>query len=135
MELTTHPLTLSSSEQAIAEYDAVGDLLEIFFHDGEATAAVELTDQIILRFDWETGTPISLSIISFSQLVQPNVYGEIHLELLSDEWPAEVQDKIWRMLRSAPLNEFLKVSSYTPAHATTVVPITSLKQPALAIPA
>lgn len=114
------------------EYDSTGDLLEIYFVQGEAAAAVELTDNIVLRFDWESGTPFSLGIISFSTLLQPSRYGKMHFELLVDEWPVEGQDKILTMLRRPPLTEFLTLSSYTPAHASHIIPIITIRQiPAL----
>lgn len=128
MGIKQQTFTLHTGETALYEYDQDNDLLEIFFQPGEATCAAELTDNMILRFDWETSTPLSLSIISFSHMLKPTAYGEVHLELLSEEWPEEIQDKLWTMLRRPPLNEFLTLSSYTPAHANHVVPITSIKQ-------
>lgn len=114
-------------QTAQCEYDPTGDLLEIYFVQGEATAAVELTDNIVLRFDWESGTPYSLSIISFSTLLQPSRYGKMHFELLVEEWPEEAQDKILAMLERAPLTEFLTLSSYTPAHANHIIPTTTIR--------
>ena len=38
--------------------------MEIIFRQTEATYAVELTESIVLRFDWETSEPLSLSFIS-----------------------------------------------------------------------
>src|SRR4029079_16282069 len=113
--------------------DEDNDLLEIVFQPGEATCAVELTDNMILRFDWATSMPLSLSLISFSHLIKPTAYGEVHLELLAEEWPEEAQEKLWAMLRRPPLSEFLTLSSYTPAHANHIVPITSIRQTPLAI--
>ncbi|MFZ4664453.1 MAG: DUF2283 domain-containing protein [Caldilineaceae bacterium] len=94
-----YAVKLSTGQTAHCEYDPTGDLLEIYFVQGEATAAVELTDNIVLRFDWESGTPFSLGIISFSTLLQPSRYGKMHFELLVEEWPEEAQDKILAMLR------------------------------------
>ena len=103
MKLQKLPLPLTTKQTAWLEYDQDGDLLEIFFRSAEATCAIELTESIILRFDWDTCEPLSLSFISMSQLVQPSKYGSVHFQLLNDEWPDEVQDKVWRMLQSAPL--------------------------------
>jgi hypothetical protein len=133
MAIKQQTFTLNTGEMTLHEYDQDNDLLEIIFQPGEATCAVELTDNMILRFDWATSTPLSLSIISFSHLLKPAAYGEIYLELLSKEWPEAAQDRVWAMLRRSPLSEFLKLSSYTPAHANHVVPITSIKQDPLAI--
>ena len=121
-----------SGEIARYEYDRNSDLLEIFFRDTEATCAVELTESIVLRFDWERNEPLSLSFLSFSKLQKPVEYGEPFFELLAEEWPQEAQEKIWAMLRKPPLNEFLKLSSYVPAHTYRAIPMTSIQQtPAL----
>ncbi|MFQ5628850.1 MAG: DUF2283 domain-containing protein, partial [bacterium] len=69
--LDKQKITLNSGETVWSEYDREGDMLEIFFHRGEATCAIELTENIILRFDWEKSKPLSLSFISYSQLLQP----------------------------------------------------------------
>jgi hypothetical protein len=43
--------------------------------------------------------------------------GEPNYQLLAAEWPDPVAEKVWRMLRTAPLNEILLLRSYTPAHS------------------
>jgi hypothetical protein len=35
----------------------------------------------------------------------------VHFQLLNEEWPDEVQDKVWTMLQRGPLNEVLTLSS------------------------
>ncbi len=128
MKLEKRELTLSTGQTARYEYDSDGDVLEIIFQPGEATCATELTESIVLRFDWEKNEPLSLSFISFSRLLQPNPYGEVHFQLLTDEWPDEARDKIWTMIQSAPLNEFLKISSYAPAHTQQIIPMAAIRQ-------
>jgi len=122
-------LTLNTGEKAWYEYDSDGDLLEIIFRQTKATAAIELTESIILRFDWETNQPLSLSFISFSRLIQPAEYGEVHFQLLADEWPNEAQGKVWAMLQASPLNEFLLLVSYVPSHTQQVLPVAAVKRP------
>lgn len=128
MKIEQYGVPLSTGQTAACEYDVDGDLLEIYFAREEASAAIELTDNMVLRFDWESNTPLSLSIISFSTLLQPSAYGPMHFELLVDEWPDEAQAKIFAMLRRKPLTEFLTLSSYTPAHASRLIPTTAVKQ-------
>jgi len=129
MKLTDLESTLSA--QVLYTYDEEGDLLEIVFRQGEATCAVELTDSIILRFDLDTSEPLSLSLISFSRLIQSADYDVQHFRLLTDEWPEELQEKVMLMLRSTPLNEFLQVGSYTPPHTRQVIPLATVKRPYL----
>jgi YD repeat-containing protein len=129
MKLTEIESTLSA--QVLYTYDEEGDLLEIVFRQGEATCAVELTDSIILRFDLDTSEPLSLSLISFSRLIQSADYDVQYFRLLTDEWPEELQEKVMLMLRSTPLNEFLQVGSYTPPHTRQVIPLATVKRPYL----
>jgi hypothetical protein len=132
MELEKQKLILSTGKTAWFEYERNSDLLEIIFLPGEATCAIELTESIILRFDWETSEPLSLSFISFSRLRQPTKYGQRYFQLLTDEWPEEIAEQIWTMLRIPPLTEFLTVSSYEPAFVHQVIPMTGIKPPHLA---
>jgi hypothetical protein len=127
MQLEKRTITLSTGETAWYEYDRDSDVLEIIFRRAEATCAIELTESIILRFDWETNEPLSLSFISISRLVRPTRYGQIHFQLLIDEWPDEVQDKVWTMLRGTPVTEFLTLSSYAPAHTQHIIPMATIK--------
>jgi hypothetical protein len=129
MELTEYEFTLSTGEKARYSYDKEGDLLEIIFRQAEASCAVELTESIVLRFDVDTSEPLSLSFIGFSHLVHPGEYDVRYFRLLADEWPEEIREKTSRMLRSAPLNEFLQVGMYTPPHTRQPVPLTALKRP------
>jgi hypothetical protein len=131
MKLEKRELTLNTGQTAWYEYDQDSDILEIIFQPAEATCAVELTESIILRFEWETNEPLSLSFISISRLIQPTEYGEVHFQLLTDEWPDEAQIKIWEMLQRPPLTEFLKLSSYAPAHTQEIIPMAAIKQPHL----
>lgn len=127
MDLEQKELTLSSGKTGWYEYDRDSDLLEIIFGKGDATCAVELTESIVLRFDWETDEPLSLSFLSISKLLKPAEYGEVFFQLLTEEWPEEARGKIWTMLKKSPVNEFLKVSSYVPAHTYQLIPMTGIK--------
>lgn len=129
--IETFDLLLPDGEKVRYEYDQEGDILEIFFRPGEASAAIELTESIVLRFDWQTATPLSLSFISFSRLVQPAEHGENYFQLLADEWPEEASDKIWTMLATDPLKQFFQVGSYIPPHTRQTIPIAAVKQPRL----
>jgi hypothetical protein len=133
MNLQRQELTLSTGSQVLYEYDPETDLLEIIFHQSKATAAVELTESIVLRFNWETSQPLSLSFLSISRLIEPGEYGEVHFQLLTDEWPVEAKSKVLAMLRQPPLNEFLSLSSYTPANSHQVIPLTTIKDPRLSL--
>ncbi len=53
------------------EYDREGDVLEIFFAEG-AGRGLELTDEIVLRYDMQTGSPLSLIFLTFSPVLLLN---------------------------------------------------------------
>ncbi len=127
MKLEKREYILETGETVWYEYDREGDMLEIIFRPAKASCAVELTESIILRFDWAANEPLSLGFISISRLLQSNQYGEMHFQLLSDEWPEEDREKIWKMLRRSPLTEFLTLSSYMPAHTHQTIPVAAIK--------
>lgn len=120
-------LTLETGGTVWYEYDVEGDLLEIIFRREAATCAVELTEGIVLHFDWETAEPLSLSLISFSSLIQPAEYGEVYFQLHINEFDRETQNKVWAILRQPPLNTFLKLGSYAPSPSRQFIPIASVK--------
>lgn len=122
-------LELESGKKVQYEYDSEGDILEIIFQRGSATCAVELTDSIILHFDWETVQPLSLTLISFSHLIQPTEHGAAYFQLLVDEHDEEAQEKVWQMLESTPLNTLLKVGGFTPTNAYKTLPVARVNYP------
>ncbi len=73
--LQTYQVTTEQGQTVELEYDQQGDMLEIFFKRGPASGAIELADPIILRFDRETGQALSLSVLTFSQVIQPTELG------------------------------------------------------------
>jgi uncharacterized protein YuzE len=115
-------------------YDEDADILYISFAPGEkATAAVELNDNILLRFNRAEKRAIGLTLMDFSVLVQltnvgPRSFPLTGLADLEPEW----QDMVIELITSPPVNQILKVSSYTPSLAETL-PITSIERPPLAV--
>ena len=128
MNLQQHELKLTNGTIVRYEYDPIVDLLEFFFQPDEATCAIELTESLILRFNWESVVPLSLSFIGFSQFTQPTEYGQPYFQLLVDEWPTEARKKILQMLHTAPINEFLHLGSYIPAQTEQIVPMATIAQ-------
>lgn len=113
-------------------YDQEVDILYISFAPGEkATAAVELNDSILLRFNRAEKRAIGLTLMDFSILIQPTELGPRSFPLtglqdLEPEW----QEVIIELITTPPVNQFLQVSIYTPSLVETV-PITSVKSPPL----
>jgi uncharacterized protein YuzE len=111
-------------------YDKEADVLYISFAPGEKpTAAVELNDNILLRFNLTERRAIGLTLMDFSVLVQmtqlgPRSFPLSGLKDLEPEWQEVVID----IITKPPINQILHVSSYTPSMAETI-PIISVEKP------
>ncbi len=111
-------------------YDKEADVLYISFSPGEKpTAAVELNENILLRFNREEKRAIGLTLMDFSVLVQltrlgPRSFPLTGLKELEPEWQESVID----IITQPPVNQILKVSSFMASSADSV-PITSIEKP------
>lgn len=111
-------------------YDKEADVLYIAFAPGEKpTAAVELNDNILLRFNRAEKRAIGLTLMDFSVLVQlthlgPRSFPLTSLKDIEPEW----QETVIEIITTFPVNQILKVSSYT-ASPAEAVPITSVARP------
>jgi uncharacterized protein YuzE len=115
-------------------YDKEADVLYISFAPGEKpTAAVELNDNILLRFNLIEKRAVGLTLMDFSVLVQMTQFGPRSFPLsglqdLEPEW----QEIVIEIITTPPVNQILRVSSYTPS-MTEVVPITSVEKPPIVV--
>lgn len=122
------------SQEPIYNYDKEADVLYISFSPGEkATTAVELNDNILLRFNRAEKRAIGLTLMDFSVLVQlthlgPRSFPLSGLSELEPDW----QEMVIEMITKPPVNRILKMSAYTPRLAETV-PITLVEKPPLSI--
>jgi uncharacterized protein YuzE len=111
-------------------YDQEADVLYISFSPGEkATAAVELNDNILLRFNQDEKRAVGLTLMDFSVLVQltdlgPRGFPLPGLEELEPEW----QETVIEIITSPPVNQVLHVLTYTPSILENV-PITFVSSP------
>jgi uncharacterized protein YuzE len=114
-------------------YDKEADVLYISFSPGEkATTAVELNDNILLRFNRAEKRAIGLTLMDFSVLVQltdlgPRSFPLTGLNELEPEW----QETVIEIITKPPVNQILKVSIYTPSLNETV-PIAHVEKPTAA---
>lgn len=103
-------------------YDKEVDVLYISFAPGErVTSAVELNDNILLRFNRTEKRAIGLTLMDFSVLVQltnlgPRSFPLTGLAELEPDW----QDTVIEIITTPPVSQILKVSIYTPTLAETV---------------
>jgi uncharacterized protein YuzE len=111
-------------------YDKEADVLYISFAPGETpTAAVELHDNILLRFNLAEKRAVGLTLMDFSVLVQTTQLGPRSFPLsglkdLEPEW----QEIVIEIITKPPVNQVLRVSSYMPSMAEEV-PIISVEKP------
>jgi uncharacterized protein YuzE len=111
-------------------YDKEMDVLYISFAPGETpTAAVELHDNILLRFNLAEKRAIGLTLMDFSVLVQmtqlgPRSFPLSGLKDLEPDW----QEIVIEIITKPPVNQILRVSSYMPSMAEEV-PIISVEKP------
>ena len=109
-------------------YDDDADILYISFAPGEkATAAVELNDNILLRFNCDEQRAIGLTLMDFSVLVQPGALGTRHFPLsglaeLEPDW----QEIVLTLLMQPPVSNIVRLSSYSPAGRDSV-PIVAIE--------
>ena len=117
--------------QVTYDFHQEADILEVFFSEAEATAAVRLTQDIILHFQVEDEQATSLIFNNFSHLVQPDEYGQRSFRLQVEQWPESLRPIVWRILAASPVNEWLEITTYHPPRARQAVPLVRVKQPEL----
>jgi uncharacterized protein YuzE len=122
------------SNEVSYTYDKEADVLYISFAPGEEpTAAVELNDNILLRFNRAARRAIGLTLMDFSVLVQLTELGPRSFSLSGlAELESEYQEVVIEIITTPPVNRILKVSSYMPT-AAEVVPITSVERPPISV--
>lgn len=111
-------------QEFVYNYDQDVDVLYISFSPGKkATTAVELNENILLRLNYEEKRAVGLTLMDFSVLVQltdlgPRSFPLSGLSELEPEW----QEMVVEIITKPPVNQILKVSSYTP-HVNESMPI------------
>ncbi|MFH1634168.1 MAG: DUF2283 domain-containing protein [Chloroflexota bacterium] len=123
-------------KEPMYSYDKDVDILYISFSPGEkATTAVELNDNILLRFNKAEKRAIGLTLMDFSILTQltnlgPRSFPLTGLNDLEPEW----QKTVLEIIKNSPVNQILKVSAYTPS-LTETMPITLVEKPPIPVAA
>jgi hypothetical protein len=96
-----------------AKYDREGDILSLFFNDvkGQRNTGVELNDNLVLYFNPDTEEALCLIIIDYSKMLARTDRGKQKAFPLFglSKLPPDERTTVLRILRSAPVNEFLAV--------------------------
>ncbi len=113
-------------------YDEEADVLYIAFSPGEkATAAVELNENILLRFNLKDKRAVGLTLMDFSVLVKVTKLGPRSFPLTGfDDLEPAWRDMVTEIVTSSPVNQILKVSTYMSSLSETI-PITVVERPHL----
>ena len=109
--LFTHTEALNTGQTVQVEYDRDGDILEVLFARSSGRG-VELSDEIVLRYEPTTKQPLSLIFIGFSHFLQPTAYGPESYRLTGlERLPADERAEILQILTTAPVDHYLHVSA------------------------
>ncbi len=93
------------------EYDKVGDVLDIYFGENKRAWTIELTENIMISIDHQTGKVVSLTLLDFTELVRPTPVGPRSFPLTGlDTLPADERDLVIQVLTASPVSALLDVS-------------------------
>ena len=112
------------------DYDRDVDILYISFVPGEkATAAVELNENILLRFNLTERRAVGLTLMDYSVLVQPAALGRRHFPLtglrdLEPDW----EEVVLELLAAPPVSRILTVAAFSTS-ANETIPIVAIENP------
>ena len=131
LQLSRHEC-LINGEPVRLVYDEEADMLDIFFGENARATGIELTENILLRIVPESGRAVSLTLLHFSILTERTEYGPRSYPLNTlKTFSLEMQERVIRILTTAPVNQFLKVS-YFQASPVKRIPFTYVESPRFA---
>ena len=118
---------MTAMAEPLIRYDEPSDTLYVSFAPGESATGIELNPHILLRVDKLNRRPIGITLFEFSILAQQTELGRRSFPLtgFADLSPVTRALAI-ELLRSAPVNEYLVLSAYSPT-ASETIPITLLR--------
>ena len=88
-------------------YDPDGDILYVTFGQPAASTGYQLSDQILLRVDPKTQRATGLTVLNYSH----HASGSREIPLPGIEENPDVKPLLLRTLGSAPVNQFLSVTT------------------------
>lgn len=113
--------------EPLIKYDEPSDTLYLSFVPGKSATGIELNENILLRIDKQERVAVGLTLFNYSMLSQlteigPRSFPLDGLKALS----TELRDTVLSILQTAPVHDFLLVSTFTPA-VNDEIPITMLR--------
>jgi hypothetical protein len=111
------------------DYIEEADILEVFFVRAVGTDAVELTEDITLRFDRNKRQAVSLILNNYSYLVRPAAFGPRSVLLNIDQLPKSIQDIVIEIIRSEPVSRFLRMLTFSTTNGAPDAPLAVVELP------
>lgn len=114
-------------EKPRINYDEISDTLTVVFESSKPSIGIELTSNILLRIDPQTGKAVSLNFFDYSILSQSTDLGLRSFPLVGlTTLSKELQENTLQILQRTPVCNFLQLSAYTPS-MNQVIPIILLQ--------
>jgi hypothetical protein len=114
------------------DYIEDADILEVFFTSASGTDAIEIADDITLRFDRNRCQAVSLILNNYSFLVKPAAFGPRSFLLKIDGMPKPIQDIVIKIIRNEPVSLFLRMLTYSTADGKPDAAIAAIELPMVA---
>lgn len=115
--------------QASVNYDEISDTLYVSFEPGAKATGIELNENILLRIDKARRKAIGITFLNYSLLSQNADFGPRSFPLTGiSKIPDEIRETVLEIISTAPVRDFLSLSTYTPSFADAI-PITLLHLP------
>lgn len=116
------------------DYDEDVDILYIAFAPGaQATTAVELNDNILLRFNLAERRAVGITLMDFSVLTQVTPLGPRQFPLTGlQDLDAEWQEMVLDLIAAPPVSYFLTMSALSPSSGAPI-PIVAVENPLVAV--
>jgi len=115
--------------QASINYDETSDTLYVSFEPGAKATGIELNENILLRIDKARRKAIGITFLNYSLLSQNADFGPRSFPLTGiSKIPDEIRETVLEIISTAPVRDFLSLSTYTPSFADAI-PITLLHLP------
>ena len=94
------------------EYDEQGDVLDVYFGEKRPAWTIELTGNIMVSIDRQTGQAVALSFLDFTELIRPTPLGARSFPLTGlADLPLVERDLVVKALTTPPINAWLDVST------------------------
>jgi hypothetical protein len=94
------------------EYDAEGDVLDVYFSDKQPAWTIELTPNIMISIDRSAKRAVQLTLMDYSELVRMTEEGPRSFPITGlATMPFDERRLVLEILTSSPISEWLDIST------------------------